>query len=201
MLWSSLFGLLIGVASAIWRNRWPDKLGMFIAVSGISFPAFALGILLMQIFSVQLGWLPTVGADGWRNYILPSLTLGAAVASVMARFTRASFIEVLGEDYMRTARAKGLSPRQVIFKHGLRNALIPVITMMGLQFGLLLGGAIVVEVVFNWPGLGRLLIDAVENRDYPVIQALVLLFSCEFIIINLVVDILYAWVNPTIRYR
>ena len=201
MIWSSLFGLFIGVASAVWRNRWPDKLGMIIAVSGISFPAFALGILLMQIFSVQLGWLPTVGADGWRNYILPSLTLGAAVASVMARFTRASFIEVLGEDYMRTARAKGLSPRKVIFKHGLRNALIPVLTMMGLQFGLLLGGAIVVEVVFNWPGLGRLLIDSVENRDYPVIQALVLLFSCEFIVINLIVDILYAWVNPTIRYR
>jgi len=201
MAWSCLFGLLIGVASAVWRNRWPDKLGMLVAVSGISFPAFALGILLMQIFSVQLGWLPTVGADSWRNYILPSLTLGASVASVMARFTRASFIEVLGEDYMRTARAKGLSPRQVIFKHGLRNALIPVITMMGLQFGLLLGGAIVVEVVFNWPGLGRLLIDSVENRDYPVIQALVLLFSCEFIVINLVVDMLYAVVNPTIRYR
>lgn len=201
MIWSSLFGLFIGVASAVWRNRWPDTLGMIIAVSGISFPAFALGILLMQIFSVQLGWLPTVGADGWRNYILPSLTLGAAVASVMARFTRASFIEVLGEDYMRTARAKGLSPRKVIFKHGLRNALIPVLTMMGLQFGLLLGGAIVVEVVFNWPGLGRLLIDSVENRDYPVIQALVLLFSCEFIVINLIVDVLYAWVNPTIRYR
>lgn len=201
MAWSCLFGLLIGIASAVWRNRWPDKLGMLVAVSGISFPAFALGILLMQIFSVQLGWLPTVGADSWRNYILPSLTLGASVASVMARFTRASFIEVLGEDYMRTARAKGLSPRQVIFKHGLRNALIPVITMMGLQFGLLLGGAIVVEVVFNWPGLGRLLIDSVENRDYPVIQALVLLFSCEFIVINLVVDMLYAVVNPTIRYR
>lgn len=201
MAWSCLFGLFIGVASAVWRNRWPDKLGMLIAVSGISFPAFALGILLMQIFSVQLGWLPTVGADSWRHYILPSLTLGASVASVMARFTRASFIEVLGEDYMRTARAKGLSPRRVIFKHGLRNALIPVITMMGLQFGLLLGGAIVVEVVFNWPGLGRLLIDSVENRDYPVIQALVLLFSCEFIVINLVVDILYAVVNPTIRYR
>ena len=141
MAWSCLFGLLIGIASAVWRNRWPDKLGMLVAVSGISFPAFALGILLMQIFSVQLGWLPTVGADSWRNYILPSLTLGASVASVMARFTRASFIEVLGEDYMRTARAKGLSPRQVIFKHGLRNALIPVITMMGLQFGLLLGGS------------------------------------------------------------
>lgn len=200
MLWSCLFGLLIGISSAVWRNRWPDKLGMILAVSGISFPAFALGLLLMEIFSVQLGWLPTIGADGWRNYILPSLTLGASVAAVMARFTRAAFIEVLGEDYMRTARAKGLSEQVVLFKHGLRNALIPVITMMGLQFGLLLGGAIVVEVVFNWPGLGRLLIDSVSNRDYPVIQALVLLFSCEFILINLVVDVLYAAINPTIRY-
>ena len=127
---------------------------MTLAVSGISFPAFALGMLLMQIFSVQLGWLPTVGADSWRHYILPSITLGAAVAAVMARFTRASFIEVIQEDYVRTARAKGVSENWVVLKHGLRNALIPVVTMMGLQFGFLLGGSIVVEVVFNWPGLG-----------------------------------------------
>lgn len=200
MVWAVLFGLAIGIVSAIWRNRWPDRLGMTLAVSGISFPAFALGILLMQIFSVDLGWLPTVGADSWRHYILPSLTLGAAVAAVMARFTRASFIDVMQEDYMRTARAKGVRESRVVLKHGLRNALIPVITMMGLQFGFLLGGSVVVEVVFNWPGLGRLLVDSVEMRDYPVIQAEVLLFSLEFILINLLVDILYAAVNPTIRY-
>jgi len=201
MAWAVLFGMMIGVVSAVWRNRWPDRLGMTLAVSGISFPAFALGMLLMQVFSVNLGWLPTVGADSWQHYILPSITLGAAVAAVMARFTRAAFVEVMQEDYMRTARAKGVRESVVVVKHGLRNAMIPVVTMMGLQFGFLLGGSIVVEKVFNWPGLGRLLVDSVEMRDYPVIQAEVLLFSLEFILINLVVDILYAAINPTIRYK
>jgi glutathione transport system permease protein len=201
MVWSVIFGMAIGIASAVYRNRWPDRLGMTLAVSGISFPAFALGMLLMEIFSVYLGWLPTVGADTWRHYILPSITLGAAVAAVMARFTRASFVEVVHEDFVRTARAKGLNERVVILKHCLRNALIPVVTMMGLQFGFLLGGSIIVETVFNWPGVGRLLVDAVNTRDYPVMQALVLLFSLEFILINLVVDLLYGFINPTIRYR
>jgi glutathione transport system permease protein len=201
MAWSVAFGMTIGVLSAVWRNRWPDRAGMTLAVSGISFPAFALGMMLMQIFSVQLNWLPTVGADTWRHYILPSLTLGAAVAAIMARFTRSSFVDILQEDYVRTARAKGLSESVVVVKHGLRNALIPVVTMMGLQFGFLLGGSIVVEVVFNWPGMGRLLVDAVDMRDYPVIQGLVLLFSLEFVLINLIVDVLYAVINPTIRYR
>jgi glutathione transport system permease protein len=201
MVWSVLIGMAIGIFSAVFRNRWPDRLGMTLAVSGISFPAFALGMLLMEIFSVQLGWLPTVGADSWRHYILPSITLGAAVAAVMARFTRASFVEVIQEDFVRTARAKGLDERVVILKHCLRNALIPVVTMMGLQFGFLLGGSIIVETVFNWPGLGRLLVDAVSMRDYPVIQALVLLFSLEFIVINLTVDLLYGFINPPIRYR
>ncbi|EDT7575777.1 glutathione ABC transporter permease GsiC [Salmonella enterica subsp. enterica serovar Manhattan] len=201
MIWAVLFGMAIGIAAAVWRNRWPDRVGMTLAVTGISFPAFALGMLLMQIFSVDLGWLPTVGADSWQHYILPSLTLGAAVASVMARFTRSSFVDVLSEDYMRTARAKGVSETWVVLKHGLRNAMIPVVTMMGLQFGFLRGGSIVVEKVFNWPGLGRLLVDSVDMRDYPVIQAEVLLFSLEFILINLVVDVLYAAINPAIRYK
>ncbi|PXM69357.1 glutathione ABC transporter permease GsiC [Salmonella enterica] len=201
MIWAVLFGMAIGIAAAVWRNRWPDRLGMTLAVTGISFPAFALGMLLMQIFSVDLGWLPTVGADSWQHYILPSLTLGAAVASVMARFTRSSFVDVLSEVYMRTARAKGVSETWVVLKHGLRNAMSPVVTMMGLQFGFLLGGSIVVEKVFNWPGLGRLLVDSVDMRDYPVIQAEVLLFSLEFILINLVVDVLYAAINPAIRYK
>ena len=201
MVWAVVFGMVIGIVSAVYRNQWPDRIGMTLAVSGISFPAFALGMLLMQVFSVQLGWLPTVGADSWRHYILPSLTLGAAVAAVMARFTRSSFIEVIQEDFVRTARAKGVSEKWVVLKHCLRNALIPVVTMMGLQFGFLLGGSIVVEAVFNWPGLGRLLVDAIEMRDYPVIQTLVLLFSLEFILINLVVDVLYGFINPTIRYK
>ena len=201
MAWAVLFGMTAGIIVAVWRNRWPDRLSMTLAVTGISFPAFALGMLLMQIFSVELGWLPTVGADTWLHYILPSITLGAAVAAVLARFTRASFVDVLSEDYMRTARAKGVSETWVVLKHGLRNAMIPVVTMMGLQFGFLLGGSIVVEKVFNWPGLGRLLVDSVEMRDYPVIQAEVLLFSLEFILINLVVDVLYAAINPAIRYK
>lgn len=201
MIWAVIFGMTIGIVSAVWRNRWPDRLGMTLAVSGISFPAFALGMLLMQVFSVELGWLPTVGAESWKHYILPSITLGAAVAAVMARFTRASFVEVMQEDYMRTARAKGVRESLVVVKHGLRNAMIPVVTMMGLQFGFLLGGSIVVEVVFNWPGLGRLLVDSVAMRDYPVIQAEVLLFSLEFILINLFVDMLYAVINPAIRFK
>ncbi|QRQ88827.1 glutathione ABC transporter permease GsiC [Cupriavidus oxalaticus] len=201
MAWAVVFGMAIGIGSAVWRNRWPDRLGMTLAVSGISFPAFALGMLLMEVFSVQLGWLPSIGADSWKHYVLPSITLGAAVAAVMARFTRASFVEVLQEDFIRTARAKGVRETVVVAKHGLRNAMIPVVTMMGLQFGFLLGGSIVVEKVFNWPGLGRLLVDAVEMRDYPVIQAEVLLFSLEFILINLVVDMLYTVINPTIRYK
>lgn len=201
MIWAVVFGLVVGVVSAVWRNRLPDHIGMTAAVSGISFPAFALGMVLMQIFSVQLGWFPTVGAGSWLHYVLPSITLGAGVAAVMARFTRAAFIEVMQEDYVRTARAKGLAERVVIIKHTFRNALIPVVTMMGLQFGFLLGGSIVVEAVFAWPGMGSLLIDAVNMRDYPVIQGLILLFSLEFIVINLVVDVLYGLINPTIRYK
>jgi glutathione transport system permease protein len=201
MVWAVLFGMAIGIVSAVWRNKWPDRIGMTLAVSGISFPAFALGMLLMEIFSVKLGWLPIVGDGSWQSYILPSITLGAAVAAVMARFTRASFVEVMNEDFVRTARAKGVPEPIVVIKHCLRNAMIPVVTMMGLQFGFLLGGSIVVEKVFNWPGLGRLLVDAVEMRDYPVIQAEVLLFSLEFIVINLIVDVLYAVINPTIRFR
>lgn len=200
MAWAVVFGLLIGIVSAVKRGRWPDRLGMAFAVSGISMPPFALGILLMEVFSVWLGWFPTVGAESWRHYVLPSITLGAGVAAVMARFTRSALIEVLSEDYVRTARAKGLPARQVLSRHALRNALIPVVTMMGLQFGFLLGGSIVVEKVFNWPGMGRLLVDAVEMRDYPVMQTSVLLFSMEFLLINLAVDLLYGWLNPSIRY-
>lgn len=201
MAWSVIFGLVIGVVSAIWRNTWPDRLFMTLAVSGISLPAFAFGMLLIQVFAVWLGWLPSVGADSWRHYILPSITLGVSVAAVMARFTRASFVEVIHEDFVRTARAKGLSEKVVMLKHSLRNALIPVVTMMGLQFGFLLGGSIVVETVFGWPGMGSLLIDSVNARDYPMIQGLVLLFSFEFIVINLIVDLMYGVINPTIRYK
>ncbi len=201
MAWATVFGLLIGVASAVNRGRWPDYVGMVIAVSGISFPAFWLGLLLIDVFSVRLGWLPTGGFESAKGLIMPSFTLGLGVAAVMARFTRSSFIEIFREDYIRTAHAKGVPERRVIWKHTLRNALIPVITMVGLQFGFLLGGSIVVETVFSWPGLGRLLVDSVAYRDYPVIQAEILLFSLEFILINLTVDVLYAIANPEIRFK
>ncbi|AWB06690.1 glutathione ABC transporter permease GsiC [Azospirillum humicireducens] len=200
MAWATLAGLLIGVASATKRGRWQDHAGMIVAVSGIAFPSFWLGLLMIDLFSVKLGWLPTSGYGTWQHFIMPSLTLGLGVAAVMARFTRSAFIEIAREDYVRTARAKGVPSRLVVWKHTLRNALIPIITMVGLQFGFLLGGSIVVETVFSWPGLGRLLVDSVNYRDYTVIQAEILLFSLEFIIINLLVDVLYAFANPEIRY-
>lgn len=201
MAWAVLFGLTGGMASAVWRNRWPDKLNSILGIIGISFPGFALGMLLIQVFAVDAGWFPAVGAQTGLHYVLPSVTLGAGVAAVMARFTRSAFVDVFREEYMDAARAKGLSETLIVLKHGFRNAMIPVVTMMGLQFGFLLGGSIVVEKVFNWPGLGRMLIDAVEMRDYPVIQAEILLFSFAFIFINLGVDVLYALVNPAIRHQ
>ncbi|WP_102273693.1 glutathione ABC transporter permease GsiC [Cytobacillus massiliigabonensis] len=201
MAWAIIFGLLIGVISATKRNKWQDYTGMFSAVSGISLPSFWLGLMLIQLFSVKLGWFPTGGNDSWTGYILPSITLGAGVAAVIARFTRSSLMDILREDYIRTGRAKGLKENAVVWKHALKNAMIPVVTMTGLQFGFLLGGSIVVETVFSWPGLGRLLIDSVSFRDYPVIQAEMLLFALEFILINLIVDILYGVMNPQIRYE
>jgi len=199
MSWALIVGLLVGVISATKHNKWQDYTGMFAAISGISFPSFWLGLMLMQLFSVNLGWLPTTGYGSWKHLVLPSITLGAGVAAVIARFTRSSLMEVLKEDYVRTARAKGLHNNFVILKHALRNALIPVVTMTGMQFGFLLGGSVVVETVFSWPGLGRLLIDSVAFRDYPIIQAEMLLFALEFILINLIVDLLYAVLNPQIR--
>lgn len=201
MAWSVLVGVLIGVISAVNRRKWQDYLGMIGAVSGISLPSFWLGLMLIQVFSVYLGWLPTGGNDSWSSYILPSFALGSGVAAIIARFTRSSFMDILKEDYIRTGRAKGLRESTVIWKHALKNAMIPVATMTGLQFGFLLSGAIVVETVFNWPGLGRLLIDSISFRDYPVIQAELLLFALEFILINLIIDVLYTIFNPQIQYK
>ncbi|MDQ2803534.1 MAG: ABC transporter permease subunit [Pseudomonadota bacterium] len=201
MAWAIVAGMGIGVLSGVRRGRWEDQTGMVLAISGLSFPPFWLGLLLIDLFSVRLGWLPTGGFETPASLVLPSFTLGLGVAAVLARFTRSAFVEVASEDYVRTARAKGLPERRVIWTHTLRNALIPVITMTGLQFGFLLGGAVVVETVFSWPGLGRLLVDSISYRDYAVIQAEILLFSLEFILINLAVDLLYAVVNPEIRLR
>ena len=199
MAWSMVAGVAIGVISGVKRGRWQDQAGMVVAISGVSFPGFWLGLLLISLFSVHLGWLPTGGYGTWQHFVMPAFSLGLGVAAVMARFTRSAFIEVSSADYVRTARMKGVPERGVVWRHTLRNALIPVITLTGLQFGFLLGGSIVIETVFSWPGLGRLLVDSVSYRDYPVIQAEIMLFSAEFVFINLFVDLLYAVVNPEIR--
>ncbi len=201
MAWSTVVGIGIGVFSGIRRGRWQDRAGMVLAISGVSFPGFWLGLLMIDLFSVRLGWLPTSGYGTWQHFVMPAFALGIGVAAVMARFTRSAFVEVSQEDYVRTARMKGVSEASVAWKHTLRNALIPVITLTGLQFGFLLGGAIVIETVFSWPGLGRLLEDSVSFRDYPVIQAEIMLFSLEFVLINLLVDLLYAVANPEIRLK
>ncbi|MFM9279344.1 ABC transporter permease subunit [Paenibacillus jiagnxiensis] len=199
IIWAFFAGILIGTLSAVFKNKLPDYIGMVMAVSGISIPGFWLGLLLIQWLSVSLGWLPTGGADGWKSYIMPSIALGAGIMAMIARFTRSSLLNSLGSDYVRTGRAKGLGNAAVIVKHALRNSMIPVVTITGLQFGYLLGGSVVVETVFSFPGLGRLLIDSIAFRDYQVIQALLLLFAAEFILVNLIVDILYSFLNPKIR--
>lgn len=200
MGWAIVFGLILGILSAIFKGKWIDHVVTMISVSGISVPGFWLGLMLIQIFSVSLGWLPTSGADSFAGYILPSITLGAGIMSMLARFTRSSLLETMQEDYIRTGRAKGLKEVFVIGRHALKNSLIPVITIAGLQFGFLLGGSVVVETVFGFPGMGRLLIDSISFRDYPVIQAELLLFAFQFIIVNLIVDVLYSVFNPKIRY-
>lgn len=201
LMWAVIIGLAIGIMAAIFRGRWQDVVGMVGAITGISIPDMWLGLILIEFFAVRLGWFPVAGYGGLQYTIMPSFTLGLGVAAVTARFARSSVIEVLGEDYIRTARAKGLSHSKVIWKHAVRNALIPVITMTGLQFGFLLGGAVVTETVFNWPGIGQLLVQSVNYRDYPTVQALMMLFSVEFILINLFVDVLYGVVNPRIQLK
>ncbi|MFM1651430.1 nickel ABC transporter permease [Brevibacillus sp. B_LB10_24] len=201
MLWAVVIGLAVGIISATKRNTIWDRLGMVTTITALSIPEFWFGLVLMQIFAVQLGWLPTSGSGGLEHLILPSLTLGLGVAAIVARFTRSSVLDVLREDYVRTARAKGQKGWVIVMTHVLRSALIPVVTMTGLQFGILLGGAVVVEQVFAWPGLGSYLIDSILTRDYPVIQALILLFSVQFLVVNLLVDVSYGLLDPQIRYE
>ena len=172
---------------------------MTLAVSGISLPSFWVGFMLIMVFSVNLKWFPTTGADSLKSLVLPSIALGSSIAAIIARFTRSSIIEVLKDDYIRTARAKGLRERVVVWKHAFRNAMISVVTVVGLQFGVLLGGSVVTESVFAFPGLGSLLVESVNYRDYPAIQSLILIFSLHFVVINLIVDVLYAVLNPEIQ--
>lgn len=199
LTWSVIVGVLLGVWSGKNRSKWQDYTGMTLAISGISMPSFWIGFLLIMVFAVNLNWFPTTGADSWKSFILPGIALGTSIAAIIARFTRSSIIEVMKEDYIRTARAKGLGEKTVIWKHAFRNAMISVVTVVGLQFGFLLGGSVVTETVFAFPGLGSLLVESVNYRDYNAIQSLILIFSLHFIVINLVVDILYALLNPEIK--
>lgn len=201
MIWSVLLGIAIGVLSAVKRGKVADYVGMFLAISGISIPGFWLGLVLIQIFSVNLGLVPTGGLDSWQSYILPSLTLGCGIMAVLARFSRSSMLETMREDYVRTARAKGQREWLVVLRHAFRNSLVQVVTVAGLQIGGLLAGSVLVETVFSIPGMGRLLVDSIAFRDYKVIQAELLFFSLEYIVINLIVDLLYGVLNPKIRYQ
>jgi len=193
-------GVAAGVVSATRQYSWLDYLVMTVTLAGISLPVFWLGLMLMLLFSVHLRWLPAGGYGTPVHLILPTVTLAAFSVAIIARMTRSSLLEVLHQDYVRTAWAKGLGARAVILHHALKNALIPVITVIGLQFGSLLGGAILTETVFAWPGMGRLLVGAIVARDYPVVQGAVLLFAALFTLVNLAVDVLYAYVDPRIHY-
>jgi ABC-type dipeptide/oligopeptide/nickel transport system permease component len=192
-------GVLLGVLAALRRRSWVDYLAMSVSVAGLSTPTFVLGLILILVLSVQWRFLPATGAATWWHYILPAITLGLPAAAVVARMARSSLLEVLRQDFVRTAWAKGLSRPSVVYRHALKNALIPVITISGLQFGQLMGGAVVVESVFGLPGLGKLLVDRVLGRDYPVIQGVVLVAACGFVLTNLVVDLVYSLVDPRIR--
>lgn len=200
LLVSVLLAVPIGVISATRPNTWYDYVSMFGALLGQSIPSFWLGILLMLLFGVQLKWLPISGRGTWQHLILPGITLSAFSLARNARLTRSSLLEVMQQDYVRTARAKGLDERRVIYQHGMRNALIPLVTMIGLQVGFLLGGSVIVETIFAWPGVGRLIIQSIYSKDFPVVQAGVTLLATVFVLINLAVDLLYAWLDPRVHY-
>lgn len=198
----------IGVLAARHRGRWPDYLGSAFVLIGLSIPNFFLGILLILLFSLHLGWLPPAGyvpfaeapLENLRRMMLPSLSLGLILAAATTRIMRSTMLEVLGRDYVRTARAKGLTEGAVTLRHALRNALIPVVTVVGLQFGALLGGAVIIEQVFSLPGIGRYALEGINLRDYPVVQGAVLLIAAAFVLVNLIVDVIYALIDPRVRY-
>lgn len=198
---ATVAGVALGTVAATNRGRLLDHLASVIALLGISIPVFWLGLLLMYVFSLGLGLLPTAGDDGWRNYIMPTVTLAVFSLAFIARMTRSSLLEAIGQDYVRTARAKGLSERSALLGHALRNALLPILTVVGLRFGYMLGGAVITEQVFAWPGMGRLLVTAVSQRDIPVVQGVLLVFAASFVLVNLAVDVAYGFVDPRIRHQ
>lgn len=188
-----------GVRSAQHRNRWDDRLLSVISLFGLSFPNFALGPVLILFFAIELGWLPVSGSGSMAHLVLPAITMGGALAAILTRMVRTSMLEELGQDYIRTARAKGLPERTVVYRHALRNAMIPVLTVVGLQFGALLAGAIVTETIFSWPGIGRLTIQAISNRDYYLVEGCILAIGLTYVAVNFLTDLLYSVVNPRIR--
>jgi peptide/nickel transport system permease protein len=202
MIVALLVAFPLGILSAVYRNSWVDNVARFFALIGVSMPSFWFGPLLIILFSIQLGWFPVSGRDqGLRSLILPSLTMGLALAAILTRMIRVSLAEELTQLYVTTALAKGVSRRKAIFHHALRNALIPVVTIVGLQFGSLLTGAIITEQIFSWPGLGRLLITSITTRDYPQVQASIMVIALTYILINLLTDVVYAFVDPRISYK
>lgn len=196
-----LIGIPLGVLSAIRVNSPIDALSRFLSLIGVSMPSFWLGVMLIYVFAYLLRWLPASGYESWRHLILPALSLGLVSSALIMRLTRSSMLEVLGKDYIRTARAKGVTSFSVTFRHALRNSLIPVITVVGLQMGYLIGGSVAVETVFSWPGLGLYSYQRLMQRDYPMIMGSLLIYAFMFALINLLVDLLYGWVDPRIRYE
>ena len=190
---------MAGVIAAAKAGSPLDLLTTTVAVAGLSIPPFWLGLMLILLFSVTLGWLPAGGGDSWRHLILPAISLGAATAAIIARMVRSTLLEVLRTDYLRTGRAKGIREQALLFGHALPNALIPTVTVVGLQFGTLLAGAVITEVVFSWPGVGSLLVTSILNRDFPLVQATLLIVSLTFLVVNLLTDLVYFWIDPRIR--
>lgn len=208
MVMAVAVGLPLGLVAAVRRSTWIDYLSMTTSLSSLSMPIFWVAIVAIWLFSLQLGWLPVSGRagpvwewDGFRHIILPAATLATTSIAIISRLTRSGMLDVLGREYVTTARAKGVSPVSVVGKHALKNALIPVVTVVGLQYGFLLGGAVVTETIFAWPGVGRLAMQAILQRDYPVVQGCVLLVALAFVLVNLLVDVLYGWLDPRIRFE
>lgn len=201
LLLSSTIGIALGVVTALKRDTWLDRFGQSLALFGQAVPHFWLGLMLILLFGVHLKWLPISGREHLSNVIMPALTLSAFTLASVTRLTRSSMLDVLNSEYVKMVRIKGAPERIVILKHGLRNAAIPILTLIALQFSYLLGGSVIVETIFAWPGVGRLAIEAFFRRDYPVIQVVVLFMAFVFVSINLLVDLLYAWIDPRIRFR
>ena len=202
------FGLPLGIWAALRRNAWPDYLGRLLSLTGLSFPAFVSAILMLLVFAIQLRWFPVIGSGGgsdWgtqlRNLVLPAFNLGLIMMAYVMRVTRSSMLGVMSEDYVRTARAKGVRPWRLVVRHGLRNALIPIVTVVGLYFGTLIGNSVLTEIVFNRPGLGKLILGALNSRDYTLLQGLMVVFASCVIVVNLLTDLVYGLVDPRVKYQ